>query len=380
MSSGSERTDPNADEGHHSVNPPPLLSPLPPLFGLLTPIGRDDFSAGLGGTDFSPLDINEQVFMPYQTPLRRSGVAYSPMADDEVLELGSPALEAATQIGKKRKRRSQGKKKRSKKPKKSLQRHVSSSLTEAGKIVRLRPQPSLDPYYAYRYSRVAEMDVSLKKIVENFGQNFFKNKIILQYNCGKCAFIAFYIAAYLGSKRMIACDSNFDNILENLKQLRKFKHDGIRLETSSVSVTDEYPPMLVKRCGTVPISNKPWRVLPQFSVEQDSVVLQEHFPFNIEFQTELSQPRPEKIDIVLLMDYPKQLFVEKGAGGIEEFFVTSIDSLEGVSIVVKIFHWRDVKRSVGGAMSKTAYDFPEFLKSKYKIIEVIGKIWILEKI
>ena len=333
--------------------PPPggrLLSPLPPLFGLLTPLGgAEDFSImhGVASPD-EPTDANEQVFIPHQTPLRRSGAAYSPLPDDLA------PLEPAQSLGLKRKRSSQ-KSSRKKKKKKALKKRMSKTVLSPDNdcvILRTKRQytlPAIDPYYAHRYERVAEIDERLAKILTVLGPDFFAHKSVLDIACGRCAFVSFYIAAYLGASRVVVCDSEFESVMSNLRQLRKFKHDGIRLETSSGPASDNYPPILVKRSGPVPITNKPWRVLPQYSyTKEPSKILNENFPFNIEFRLANAMSNEwtqhHQFDIIIVLGYiMKHAFITGGKAGIRTLF-QNIALSSDTKILVEIFYWRDVRK------------------------------------
>ena len=343
------------NEMDQQIPPTRLLSPLPPLFGLLTPLGGgEDFSIMLGvaSPDEPPTDANEQVFMPHQTPLRRSGAAYSPLPDDLA------PLEPAQSLGLKRKRSSQ-KSSRKKKKKRALKKRMSKTVFSPDNEVILRTKrqytlPIIDPYYAHRYERVAEIDARLEKILTVLGSEFFSQKSVLDVACGKCAFVAFYTAAYLGASRVVACDSEFESIMANLRQLRKFKHDGIRLETSSGSASDQYPPILVKRSGPVPITNKPWRVLPQFSTAKEpSKILTQNFPFNMHFRmanvVKQEWPQDDPFDIVLVLGYiMKHAFVSGGKTGIRTLFqnIESVSDSVRTKILVEVFYWRDVRKHV----------------------------------
>ena len=350
-----------SDEELPETTQPPqrLLSPLPPLFGLLSPLGgNEDFSVMLGmASPREPSDANEQVFIPHQTPLRRSGAAYSPLPDDLApLEPPARAVSGGEDFGQKRKRRLSQRSSRKKKRKRNLKRRISKTVLSNDSVLRTKREYSfstIDLYYKHRYERVAEIDERLAKILSVLGRDFFANKTVLDIACGRCAFVAFYIAAYLGASRVVALDKNFDSIMSNLRQLRKFKHDGIRLETSASSAADQYPAMLVKRSGPVCITNKPWRVLPQYSCSKEqSKDLRQHFPFNIEFrmtdvmsqeQTDIGHHDEPPFDVILVLGYIlRQAFVEEGTEGIRKLFSWKKSGL----FLVENFHWRDIRKHV----------------------------------
>jgi hypothetical protein len=230
---------------------------------------------------------------------------------------------------------------------------------------------TINPYYFQRYERVAEIDERLAKILSSVGSEFFLNKTVFDIACGPCAFIGFYIAAYLGASRVVACDSEFDSIMSNLRQLRKFKHDGIRLETSSSSAADQYPPMLVKRSGPVPITNKPWRVLPQFSCPREqSKKIRDNFPFNLEFRMTsvhaILDDHP--YDIVLVLGYiMRQEFISGGANGLRSLFekIRTISTSQ-TRMMVELFYWRDVRKHVEQENMLTRVD--EFLVSDLGLV------------
>ena len=379
----------SSDEPAQDKQPPArLLSPLPPLFGLLTPLGgADDFPIMLGvaSPDEPNLDVNEQVFMPHQTPLRRSGAAYSPLPDDLA------PLEPPQSVGLKRKRLSQ-KSSKKKKKKRVLKKRMSKTIFSSDNEVILRSKrdyslPIIDPYYAHRYERVAEIDDRLKKILTSLGSDFFLNKTVLDVACGRCAFIAFYIAAYLGASRVVACDSEFDSIMSNLRQLRKFKHDGIRLETSSSSAADQYPAMLVKRCGPVPITNKPWRVLPQFSCAKErSKILTENFPYNIEFnminilKNDFGENR--QFNIVLVLGYiMKHAFITGGTDGLRQLFghIQTVSDYENTQLLVETFYWRDIRKKIDKNVQQIRVDNFLIHELGFKIKQRISPTLLLLK-
>lgn len=152
-------------------------------------------------------------------------------------------------------------------------------------ISRIKVFHGIDRYYAERYSQNVGIDDRLLSLLKMCGNDWFINKRILELDCG-CGFVSMYIAAYLGASQVVGREKDTERIFKNLKQLRKFKHDGIRIDKGQ---TAEYPQILVKRSGPAEICNKPWRVY--------SDVVQTNFPHNIEFQ--LQEESDEKFDIVL---------------------------------------------------------------------------------
>jgi 2-polyprenyl-3-methyl-5-hydroxy-6-metoxy-1,4-benzoquinol methylase len=148
----------------------------------------------------------------------------------------------------------------------------------------------VDMYYSERYRQSICIDSRLKTVLDFKDFEFFSNRSVLDIGCG-CGFISFYIAAYLGASRVVGQDIDFDSIMLNLKQLRKFKHEGIRVGTYD---KQDFPAICVRRTGTVRPTNKYWRIENSYVSANAS-----KFPFNIEFMAG-EVPR-EKFDIVLCL-------------------------------------------------------------------------------
>jgi len=141
-----------------------------------------------------------------------------------------------------------------------------------------------DMYYGDRYKQFAEIDERLKWVIEKFGRNVFAQKKICDIGCGS-GFVAFYIATFLGAGYVVASDRDSEMILTNLKQLRKFKHEGVPVEIGArLSGDTDYPALVVRRSGPVRITNKIWRIHDEFT--SDLLVEEKRFPFNIEFRVE----------------------------------------------------------------------------------------------
>jgi SAM-dependent methyltransferase len=228
-------------------------------------------------------DPAEQVFLPLSvrlTPLRRPNAVYSPLPIDEVEEELPPVVRKRklTQKIKKRSRRSKSE--------------------QTGQIFhRDKKQHVLsDIYYRFRYSRVADIDARLRDFLDIEGVDFLANKSVLEINCG-IGFVSMYTAAYLAATRVVAVESDIDTLLANLRQLRKFKHDGVRIDTSSGQ--EQYPQILIRREGVPRYTNKPWRVDPRYSVSQEESK-KKGFPFNIEFR--LRDDSDEKFDRIFFWD------------------------------------------------------------------------------
>ena len=221
--------------------------------------------------------VSEDIFLPLSvrlTPMRNPGVVYTPLPIDDVSEL-RPL----------RKRKRERKTKRNSKRRKSLQNLAGTE------ICRERTTPRMDVYYGDRLKSFVTIDSRLGEILKAVGNSFFQSKSIYEFNSG-VGLNAFYIAAYLGASRVVALENNADLVLENLKQLRKFKHDGIPI---CHSPTEDYLPLFVKRCGVVRVTNKPWLVDPQVGNGSG-------FPFNIEFRHSHVVEQSTRYDICLAIE------------------------------------------------------------------------------
>lgn len=141
---------------------------------------------------------------------------------------------------------------------------------------RAYPNGSYDPYYSNRYASTVSVDPRLLDLVNALGRDNFVNKQVLDIGCG-VGLISFHIAALCGASHVVALDLDLELILLNLKQLRKFKHDGIlRAQPEG----EDYPSLLVRRNGPVRCTNKPWNIPRHFSPD----TFESKFPFNIEFR------------------------------------------------------------------------------------------------
>lgn len=140
-----------------------------------------------------------------------------------------------------------------------------------------------DMYYADRYKQFAEIDERLKLVIEKLGRNVFAQKRICDIGCGS-GFVPFYIAAYLGAAYVVASDRDSETILTNIKQLRKFRHEGVPVEIGARSGDTDYPSLVVRRSGPVRVTNKIWRIHDEFT--SNLFVEDKRFPFNIEFRVE----------------------------------------------------------------------------------------------
>ena len=138
----------------------------------------------------------------------------------------------------------------------------------------------IDPYYSDRYRSAVEIDPRLASLVTLLGNEYIADKRVADLGCG-AALVSFYIAAYLGARHVVAVDSDMATTLANLKQLRKFKHEGIQLQCTTHD--DDYPAILVKRTGPVRGTNKPWVIKDEFCANY-CAPSNHIFPFNIEFQ------------------------------------------------------------------------------------------------
>lgn len=162
------------------------------------------------------------------------------------------------------------------------QKNIRNENSAASEGVHVRqnkrayPNGSYDPYYSNRYASAVSIDPRLLDLMNVLGRDIFIDKRVLDIGCG-VGLISFHIAALCGASHVVALDVDLEIILLNLKQLRKFKHDGIpRVQLEG----EDYPSLLVRRNGRVRCTNKPWNIPRHFSPD----ITEFKFPFNIEFR------------------------------------------------------------------------------------------------
>jgi SAM-dependent methyltransferase len=231
---------------------------------------------------------DEEVFVP--PSLSRAAAMsppYSPQPLNDVLEDGNselvlPSVVMAPPVEPSLKRPREVKRARRRKPRKTRASATSSLVVREGKKI------FHDRFYSQRFESVATLDSSLQALIEECGVEWFKDKKILEIDCG-VGFASFYIAAYLGATRVTAIDRHPETVLGNCAQLRKFKHDGVPVASEK---SEPYPQLCVRRAGVARITNKPW-----FLDEKFVLYSNDRFPFNIEFRC--CDRTEEKFDVVL---------------------------------------------------------------------------------
>jgi hypothetical protein len=249
------------------------------LFGLVTPM------IGGGGDD-------EEVFVPPSVS-RQAAMSppYSPYPIHEVQEDESGASELVLPdiVDVDRPSRPPDRKRKRSRPGSGMKKRRT---THAPSVIVREVKKRNDPYYSDRFKSAVSIDDTLRSILDFQGPNFFHNKNVCINRCGG-GFIAFYIAAFLSPAHVVALDRDIEIILRNCMQLRKFKHDGIPVDSEPRE--DDYPKLCVRRCGVVPVTNKTWIVEDQYRCSHQS----NNFPFNIEFRSGWKFHDPPKIDILI---------------------------------------------------------------------------------
>jgi len=227
------------------------------LFGLVTP-------------HVAPAtNEDEEIFLPASLAKNAAlSPPYSPYPLNDVMEdEGSELVLPPPAETKKRQRpvvKARSRRKKIRKPK---------TVTSADVVVREHRDPVVvDKYYSERFDSTVGIDTRISSIIVKFGRDFFKNKKVLEIDCG-VGLVSFQIAALLKADRMVGTDRHLPTVLGNCKQLRKFKHDGLQVVGEK---NENFPIFCVRKMGTARVTNKPWFV-------DDIEILKSNFPFNIEF-------------------------------------------------------------------------------------------------